>query len=58
MPGVDPLRSETVPDGLMDVVRIGKSLIDNPIKGILWFLKQVGLQASNPRVETDMAEYH
>jgi len=40
--------------GLMDVVRIGKSLIDNPIKGILWFLKQVGLQASNPRVETDM----
>jgi hypothetical protein len=40
--------------GLMDVIRIGKSLIDNPIKGALWFLKQVGLQASNPRVETDM----
>ncbi len=40
--------------GLLDVVRVGKSLIDNPIKGILWFLKQVGLQASNPRVETDM----
>ena len=40
--------------GLQDVVRIGKSLIDNPIKGVLWFLKQVGLQASNPRVETDM----
>ena len=40
--------------GLQDVVRLGKSLIDNPIKGVLWFLKQVGLQASNPRVETDM----
>ncbi len=40
--------------GLIDVVRIGKSLIDNPIKGALWFLKQVGLQSTNPRVETDM----
>ena len=39
---------------LQDVVRNVKHIIEDPIKGILWGLKQVGLQASNPKVETEM----
>ena len=40
---------------LKDVVRNVKHIIEDPIKGILWGLKQIGLQASNPKVETEMA---
>ena len=40
---------------LIDVVRNTKHIIDDPIKGLLWGLKQIGLQASNPKVETEMA---
>jgi len=39
---------------LKDVVRNVKHIIEDPIKGLLWGLKQVGLQASNPKVETEM----
>ena len=39
---------------LQDVVRNVKHIIEDPIKGLLWGLKQIGLQASNPRVETEM----
>jgi len=35
----------------VDTVRIGKFLTDLP-KGPLWIVKQVGLQLSNPRLET------
>ena len=40
---------------LLDVVRNTKHIIEDPIKGLLWGLKQIGLQASNPKVETEMA---
>ena len=40
---------------LLDVVRNTKHIISDPIKGLLWGLKQIGLQASNPKVETEMA---
>ena len=40
---------------LKDVVRNTKQIISDPIKGLLWGLKQIGLQASNPKVETEMA---
>ncbi len=36
---------------LNDTIRIGKFLTDLP-KGPLWIVKQVGLQLSNPRLET------
>ena len=39
---------------LQDVVRNVKHIISDPIKGLLWGLKQVGLQLSNPKVETEM----
>ena len=39
---------------LLDVVRNAKHIIESPIKGLLWGLKQIGLQASNPKVETEM----
>ena len=39
---------------LLDVVRNTKHIIEDPIKGLLWGLKQIGLQASNPKVETEM----
>ena len=34
--------------GLIDVIRIGKFLVNNP----LWIAKQVGLQLSNPKLES------
>ena len=37
-----------------DVVRNVKHIIEDPIKGLLWGLKQIGLQLSNPKVETEM----
>ena len=40
---------------VQDVVRNVKHIIEDPIKGLLWGLKQIGLQASNPKVETEMA---
>jgi hypothetical protein len=40
---------------LKDVERNAKQIISDPIKGLLWGLKQIGLQASNPKVETEMA---
>ena len=40
---------------VLDVVRNTKHIISDPIKGLLWGLKQIGLQASNPKVETEMA---
>ena len=40
---------------IQDVVRNTKQIISDPIKGLLWGLKQIGLQASNPKVETEMA---
>tara|TARA_R110002074_G_scaffold20654_2_gene65084 strand:- start:3622 stop:7416 length:3795 start_codon:yes stop_codon:yes gene_type:complete len=39
---------------LKDVVRNVKHIIEDPIKGLLWGLKQVGLQLSNPKVETEL----
>jgi len=39
---------------VLDVVRNTKHIIEDPIKGLLWGLKQIGLQASNPKVETEM----
>jgi len=39
---------------LKDVERNFKHIISDPIKGLLWGLKQVGLQLSNPKVETEM----
>ena len=39
---------------LIDVVRSTKHIIDDPIKGLLWGLKQIGLQLSNPKVETEL----
>ena len=39
---------------LLDVVRNTKHIIEDPIKGLLWGLKNIGLQASNPKVETEM----
>ena len=42
---------------LLDVVRNTKHIIENPIKGLLWGLKQIGLQASNPKVETEVTPF-
>jgi hypothetical protein len=39
---------------LKDVERNVKHIISDPIKGLLWGLKQIGLQLSNPKVETDI----
>jgi len=39
---------------LVDVERNFKHIISDPIKGLLWGLKQIGLQLSNPKVETEM----
>ena len=42
---------------LLDVTRNTKHIIADPIKGLLWGLKQIGLQASNPKVETEAAPF-
>ena len=42
---------------LKDVVRNTKHIISDPIKGLLWGLKQIGLQASNPKVETEVTPF-
>ena len=39
---------------LIDVVRNTKHIIDDPVRGLLWGLKQIGLQLSNPKVETEL----